>query len=375
MMAPQDSRVLTDVERLDWLRLIRSENVGPVTFGHLLTRFGSASEALRALPDLARRGGRTGALKICSAKAAEAEMDHAAKAGARFIALPEPDYPKLLAAIDGPPPLISVIGHIHLAQKPTIAIVGARNASVAGLKLAAKIANDLSNAGVVVVSGLARGIDGAAHSAALAHGTIAVMAGGIDILYPAEHRALYDQIASQGALVSEIAMGEEPQARHFPRRNRIVSGLSLGTVVVEAAKGSGSLITARYALEQGREVFAVPGSPLDPRSAGGNGLIKDGAVMTESASDILAVLSTLGQRPAAYAPKPPALIPAPIHLSDAELDRARRLVVEKLSPTPVEIDALLRATGLAPAVVATILLELDLAGRLQRHPGQLVSLI
>ncbi len=374
-MASFGSRALTDAERLDWLRLIRSENVGPVTFGHLLTRFGSAAEALRALPDLARRGGRTGGLKICSLKAAESEMDQAAKVDARFIALADSDYPKLLAAIDGPPPLISVIGHIYLAQKPTIAIVGARNASVAGLKLAAKIAGDLGSAGVVVVSGLARGIDGAAHNAALAHGTIAVMAGGIDILYPAEHRALYDQIAAQGALVSEIAMGEEPQARHFPRRNRIVSGLSLGTVVVEAAKGSGSLITARFALEQGREEFAVPGSPLDPRSAGGNGLIKDGAVMTESAADILAVLSTLGQRPAAHAPKPPTLIPAPVQLSDAELDRARTLIVEKLSPTPVEIDALLRATDLAPAVVATILLELDLAGRLQRHPGQLVSLV
>jgi DNA processing protein len=293
----------------------------------------------------------------------------------RFIALAEPDYPKLLAAIDGPPPLICVIGHIHLAQKPTIAIVGARNASVAGLKLAAKIAGDLASAGVVVVSGLARGIDGAAHHAALGHGTIAVMAGGIDILYPAEHRALYDQIAAQGALVSEIAMGEEPQARHFPRRNRIVSGLSMGTVVVEAAKGSGSLITARFALEQGREVFAVPGSPLDPRSAGGNGLIKDGAVMTESAADVLAVLSALAQRPAAYAPQPPALVAAPVPLSDTELDRARLLIIEKLSPTPVEIDALLRVTGLAPAVIATILLELDLAGRLQRHPGQLVSMV
>ena len=369
------TRSLSAAERLDWLRLIRSENVGPVTFGHLLARFGSAGEALRALPDLAQRGGRKGVLKICSYASAEAEMAQADKLSARFIALCEADYPAPLAAIDGPPPLISVIGHMHLAQRPTIAVVGARNASVVGLRISSNISAELAARGITIVSGLARGIDGAAHRAALEFGTIAVMAGGIDVVYPNEHQVLYERIAAEGALVSEIAIGEEPQARHFPRRNRIVSGLSLGVVVIEAAKGSGSLITARFALEQGREIFAVPGSPLDPRCAGSNGLLRDGAVLTEGAVDVLRVLDDRRLPPQAHAPDTPAFSGSAEHFDDSMIDQARPIVLQALSPTPTSIDELLRATGLPAPLLAMTLLELDLAGRLQRLPGQMVSLI
>ncbi len=368
------TRPLSTSERLDWLRLIRSENVGPVTFHQLLARFGTAGEALHALPDLARRGGAKRATRIATREEASAEITGLSRIGARLIASCEPDYPKLLASIDGPPPVIAVIGHIHLAERPAIAIVGARNASIAGLKLAQSISADLGRAGLVIVSGLARGIDGAAHRAALATGTIAVMAGGVDVLYPNEHRDLYDSIAREGALISEIALGEEPQARHFPRRNRLVSGLSLGVVVIEAAIGSGSLITARYAAEQGREVFAVPGSPLDPRSAGGNGLLRDGASLCERADDVLAVIDELIRRPKAQAPPPRDFAPGPPSISEAELSEARGIIQAALSPAPTAIDDLIRMTGQSPAIVATVLLELDLAGRLQRHPGQLVSL-
>ncbi len=368
-------RSLSESERFDWLRLIRSENVGPVTFGHLLARFGSAGDALRALPDLARRGGRQAPLKICSPATAQAEMNAAEKLGCRFIGLYEPDYPANLGSIDAPPPLIAVIGHIHLAHRPTIAIVGARNASVVGLKMSQTISATLSESGITIASGLARGIDGAAHRAALANGTIAVMAGGIDIVYPSEHQVLYERIAAEGVLISEIAMGEEPQARHFSRRNRIVSGLSLGVVVIEAAKGSGSLITARYALEQGREIFAVPGSPLDPRASGSNSLLRDGAIMTESAEDVLRVLAERRDPTAAHAPEL-SVFEAPMdQISERALNAARLSTLEALSPTPISIDEILRATGLTHAVLAAALLELDLAGRLQRHPGQMVSLI
>jgi DNA processing protein len=364
---------LSDGERTDWLRLIRSENVGPVTFFRLLERYGSASEALRALPELAARGGRTKPLRTASRAEAERELAACARIGARMIAACEPPFPPSLAAIDDCPPLVTVLGHPHLLARPMVAIVGARNASLNGRRLAAKVAGDLGAAGFAVVSGLARGIDAAAHEAALAAGTAAVVAGGADIAYPEENRALQALIAEQGIVVAEMPLGTHPQARHFPRRNRIISGLSLGVLVVEAALRSGSLITARMAAEQGREVFAMPGSPLDPRCNGTNALIRDGAHLTETADDILRVLA--GRPPLAEPPAPEGPRPPPSDPAESELAHARRLVVECLSPTPVQVDELIRGCQLSAAVVQTVILELELAGRLMRLPGNQVSLI
>ena len=273
-------RTLNPAERLDWLRLIRSENVGPVTFYQLLSRFGSAEAALAALPEIAHRGGRARALTICPRATAERELQQLHAAGSRFVAWGEPDYPAALAALDDAPPLISVKGDTTLFARNALAIVGARNASANGRRFARDIALQLGQQGLLVVSGLARGIDGAAHDGALATGTVAVVAGGIDQVYPEENRALHEQIAERGVIVAEMPVGTEPQARHFPRRNRIISGCALGVLVVEAALRSGSLITARFALEQGRDVFAVPGSPLDPRCRGTNDLIRNGAILT-----------------------------------------------------------------------------------------------
>jgi DNA processing protein len=368
------SRPLSEQERIDWLRLLRSENVGPITFRRLVERYGSARAALDALPDLARRGGRTAPLRIATKAQADAELAAARRLDATIVAECEPDYPARLRAIDDAPPLLYVRGHLHLLAKPTVGVVGARNASLAGRKIAAQIAVGLGAAGIIVVSGLARGIDAAAHEATLATGTIAVQAGGIDMIYPPENDGLYHQIAETGALVAEMPAGTEPQARHFPRRNRVVSGLSLGVVVVEAAARSGSLITARFALEQGRDVFAVPGSPLDPRCTGSNGLLRQGAVLTETADDVIAHLSGSLSRPMAEpGPSgPPASAPHDPP-DEAQLAAARRTVVEALSPTPVAVDELVRGCQLSVALVATVLLELELAGRVQRLPGNLVA--
>ncbi len=365
---------LTSAERLDWLRLIRSENVGPVTFRHLLRRFGSAAAALAALPDLARRGGRAQPLKVHPRAAAERELAELERLRGRLIAFVEPQYPLALGAIDDCPPVLAVLGQIQLLARATVAIVGARNASANGRLIASRLAGEIGKAGYSVASGLARGIDSAAHQGALETGTIAVVAGGIDVIYPAENETLYRAIAAQGAVIAEMPVGTVPQARHFPRRNRLISGLSLGVVVVEAALRSGSLITARFALEQGREVFAVPGSPLDPRSAGANGLIREGAMLVESAADIIAALG---------AAKPPlsageklrfASAPAP-DAAEQEVAAARPILLELLSPEPVAVDELLRACQFSPAAVQTALLELELAGRLARHPGNRVSLL
>ena len=258
-------RNLTDTERLDWLRLIRSENVGPITFLALLQRFGSATAALDALPGLARSGGRRRAVATPTRAEASREIEAAEAAGARLVALGEADYPAPLAEIPDPPPLLAVKGAAHIMRRPTLAIVGARNASANGIRFTRKLAADLGARDLVIASGMARGIDTTAHRGALETGTVAVVAGGIDVIYPAENEGLYAEIAELGVLIAESATGTEPQARHFPRRNRLISGISLGAVVVEAAPRSASLITARMALEQGREVFAVPGSPLDPR--------------------------------------------------------------------------------------------------------------
>ncbi|MFM2130131.1 MAG: hypothetical protein RL477_1677, partial [Pseudomonadota bacterium] len=259
-----ETRPLNDGERLDRLRLIRSEHVGPVTFRQLLARFGSAGAALEALPDLARRGGLRRIIKVCPRTAAEREIGELDRAGGRLIALGEADYPAPLAAVADAPAVLSVLGHPHLLARPTVAVVGARNASANGIRFAEKLARDLGRADFVVASGLARGLDAAAHRGALAGGTVAVMAGGVVVIYPRENERLYRDIAAQGALISEQPWGQQPTARHFPHRNRVVSGLALAVVVVEATLRSGSLITARLAGEQGREVLAVPGSPMDP---------------------------------------------------------------------------------------------------------------
>ena len=360
---------LTDTERRDWLRLSRTERIGPVTFHNLIARFGSAGAALDALPDMAKRGGGK-SFVLPDATDAARELEALAKLGGRMIASCEADYPHGLAALDAPPPLISVLGHPHLLKKEMVAIVGARNASALARKFADTLARDLGFAGLVVASGLARGIDAAAHEAALAVGTVAVVAGGVDVIYPPENDKLYERIKNQGVIISEMRLSEAPQARHFPRRNRLISGLSRGVVVVEAAEKSGSLITAQCALEQGREIFAVPGSPLDPRARGANRLIKDGATLTESAEDILAVLSPMlgGDFREPDAPAPPA----PQNW-DAEADRIRARVEEALSPAPVAIDELIRQLGAPAGAVLTVILELELAGRCTRHPGNRVS--
>jgi DNA processing protein len=361
-------------ERLDWLRLWRSENVGPITFGKLLGRYGSAAAALEAVPELARRGGQRRPIRICSLADAERELANTRAAGARLVALCEPDYPRPLAAIPDPPPLIAVKGHAHLFAERTLAIVGARNASAAGVRFARNIAHELGEMGFVIASGLARGIDTAAHDGALESGTVAVVAGGIDVVYPPENEGLYADIAERGAVIAEQPVGKQPQGRHFPSRNRLISGLSLGVLVVEAALRSGSLITARMALEQNREVFAVPGSPLDPRSRGANSLIRQGAALIESAGDVVEALENLAL-PTLHEPERDLFSAAPsAPVGEPEIAGSREAVAEKLCPTPIGVDEILRQCRLTPAVLLTILLELELAGRLQWHPGNQVSL-
>ena len=367
---------LTREQRLDWLRLIRSQNVGPRTFRALINHFGGARAALEALPSLARRGGASGATQICSRDDAERELAAADKLGARFIALGEAEYPVRLPMIDDAPPLIAARGYLPALAMPMVAIVGSRNASGAGVKFTQRIARELGEAGFAVVSGLARGIDAAAHGAALAGGTIAVLAGGLDRIYPPEHEDLLEAILDTGAALSEMPFGWEPRARDFPRRNRLISGLSLGVVVVEAAKRSGSLITARFALEQGREVFAVPGSPLDPRAEGTNGLIKQGATPVTETADIVSALQPIveGKEIPAREPEPPPVEGRPAEEAEpAAGERAR--IVGLLGPAPLSIDDLVRMSNSSPAVVRMVLLELEIAGRLERHGGGLVSLL
>ena len=326
---------------------------------------------------MARRGGASGA-RICSREDAEKELEAARGRGIELLGLGEPDYPQRLQMIDDAPPLIAVRGAPEILNRPLVAIVGSRNASAAGMRFADKLARDLGEAGYGIVSGLARGIDAAAHRASLAAGTVAVLAGGHERIYPAEHVELLEQIVENGAAISEMPLAWEPRARDFPRRNRLISGLSLGVVIVEAARRSGSLITARLAGEQGREVFAVPGSPLDPRAEGTNGLLKQGATLVTEADDVIAVLvPILGRdmdRSAEHleqAPEDDAAMQA--GAEPAENDRAR--IVSLLGPTPAAIDDLVRLSRTSPAIVRTVLLELEIAGRLERHGGTLVSLI
>ena len=317
----------------------------------------------------------------------EAEREWAAldRIGGCIVCWGEPAYPRALASVEDAPPVLTVLGNVELLNRPIVAVVGARNASANGRRLAHELAMGLGECGIVVASGLARGIDAAAHAGALATGSVAVVAGGIDVVYPEENRGLYDAMRQQGAIVAELPLATEPQARHFPRRNRIISGMALGIVVVEAAAKSGSLITARFALEQGREVFAVPGSPLDPRSRGANDLLRNGATLTETADDVIAQLGPLLQGaapPLAALPRERKQhLPLPAEPSRSLLapdmpaqDAALDLILEKLSPTPVAVDELVRQCQLSAAAVATLLLELELAGRVERHPGNLVSL-
>ena len=361
---------LTETELIDRLRLIRSDNVGPRTFRSLINHFGSARTALERLPDLARRGGADRPGRICSEDDARAEIAGSRKLGVSLVAPGEAGYPPRLAVLDDAPPLLGVRGAQEVLMRPMIAIVGSRNASGAGLKFAGAMARDLGEAGFVIASGLARGIDQAAHRASLASGTVAVLAGGHDRVYPPEHQDLLaEMVETGGAAISEMPLGHVPRARDFPRRNRLISGVALGVVVVEAAHRSGSLITARIAAEQGREVFAVPGSPLDPRAAGTNDLIKQGATLTTEASDVIDAVEPIMGRPLGLREPDEE----PLANDPATPDRAR--IVGLLGPSPILLDDLIRMAATSPAVVRTVLLELELAGRLERHGGGLVSLI
>jgi DNA processing protein len=364
---------LTDKERLSRLRLSRSENIGPVTFRRLLDLFGSAEKALERAPDMAKRGGKK-EFVLCTTEQAEAEIAALDKIKARMVVWGDAEYPALLAEIPDPPPVIAVLGNVGLLNKSALGVVGARNASLNGRRLAESFSAQIGRTGYVIVSGLARGIDSAAHGATLDTGTVAVVAGGIDVVYPPENQKLYDQIAQHGAIVAESPFGTEPLARHFPRRNRIISGLSLGVLVVEAAEKSGSLITARMALEQNRDVFAVPGSPLDPRAGGTNQLIKDGAIMTLGAEDVIQGLHASRLKPLREGNTP--FEGPPLDLSPSEdLETLRENVLSQLNHTPVDINMLTRALNCRIEQLIPVLLELELAGRIERSPGNKVNLI
>jgi DNA processing protein len=377
-MANRDGIMLSRPQRLAWLRLIRTDNVGPATFRQLLNRFGSAEAALEALPTFSRSGGLGLNLRITAAAQAEDEIAGLEKLGGRLVASGEPGYPPLLNYIYGAPPLISIAGGENLDWAKTVGMVGARNASTAGQKMTKVLVLDLGAAGYTVVSGLARGIDTAAHRASLQTGTVAVLAGGMDRIYPDENIPLAREILDHGgALLTEMPLGWEPRARDFPRRNRLISGLSLGVVVVEAAKRSGSLITARMALEQNRDVFAVPGSPLDPRAEGGNALIQQGAKLVTCAADILDTISSADPaRTTLFEPDwdPELDAAAGENFGAAASEDSRSIVLSALSVTPIQVDALIEATGIGASAMQTLLLELDLGGRIEWSSGQLVAL-
>lgn len=367
-------RALDHAGRVAWLRLARTPQVGPVTFAQLLARFADPAAALDALPRLARRGGRIDPLAIPQAEAVEQELDAVADLGARVIAAIEPDFPPLLRALDPPPPVVTVLGHANMLFDPACAVVGARSASAIGRRFANDVAAGVGKSGYRIVSGLARGVDAAAHEGALETGTIAVVAGGIDNVYPPENANLRARIAVDGVLVSEQPLGTAPVARDFPRRNRLISGLSLGVVVIEAAEKSGSLITARYAGEQGREVMAAPGSPLDPRAKGSNRLIREGAALIECPGDVVDVLK--GARPVAAREPEAAYLAAPPdeEALAAAADDVRDRVLELLSPSPVSRDDIVRYADAPAAAVAAALMELELAGKAAQLPGGLVAL-
>ncbi|PTD18313.1 DNA-processing protein DprA [Sphingomonas fennica] len=355
-------------DRIARLRLIRSANVGPVTYHQLLQRFRRPQDALDALPDLARRGGGR-EIRVAGRAEVEREVQRVAALGARYLFRGIGLYPRHLAEIEAAPPALIVKGRLALLDRPMVAMVGARNASALAIRFARQLGHELADAGATVVSGLARGIDAAAHAGALEGGTVAVIAGGIDITYPPENAALQADIAERGLLVAEQPPGLEPRARHFPYRNRIIAGLAAGTVVVEAAPKSGSLITARYAADYGREVMAVPGFPLDPRAQGCNLLIREGAILVQNAEDILEQIRPIDPR-AVRSPVSRFEGPAPQDARNAE----RTTIINLLGPVPVSTDEIIRQSGIPCAIVQTVLLELELAGRLDRHAGAQVSL-
>lgn len=365
-------------EKLAWLRLARTENVGPVTFYKLMERFGSAEEALNALPNLSARGGRKKPLKAPSMADAEKEYEALTKIGGQIITAADDAYPLALAATDDAPPVISILGNPEFMNKPCIAMVGARNASVNGRKFSERLAREMGQQGMVVASGLARGIDTAAHIGSLPTGTIAVVAGGIDVVYPEENKKLYEQIKEEGLIIAESPLGVPPVATSFPRRNRIVSGLSKGVIVVEATMRSGSLITARLAGEQGRDVYAVPGHPMDPRAEGPNHLIREGATLVRGVDDILEAMRNFSGGMLREAPmgtrfntQPAANQNPPENIDE----NAQEAILSALSFTPLGVDELIRTCQLGISVVQMSLLELELAGRIKRHPGNRISLL
>ncbi|MAZ76204.1 MAG: DNA-protecting protein DprA [Micavibrio sp.] len=365
-------------EKLNWLRLIRTDNVGPITFYKLIEKYGSATEALNALPELSRKGGRKKELKAPELSQIECEYEALQKLNGDIVCAADPLYPLALGATEDAPPVLSYIGDIKLARAPCLAMVGARNASLNARKFAQKIAGELGQAGQVIVSGLARGIDTSAHEGALTSGTIAVVAGGIDVIYPRENQKLYEQICAQGLVFAESPLGMQPIARHFPKRNRIVSGLSAGILVIEATLRSGSLITARMAGEQGRDVYAVPGYPADPRAEGPNKLIQDGAILVQRAEDILSSLQNFsgGTTLKDSATQTPSNLYAPANDIETEpTQNTREIILQNLSQMPVSVDELINACHLTIPEVQMTLLELELAGRLQRLPGNRVALL
>jgi DNA processing protein len=396
--APETVR-LSDAQRFDWLRLIRSENVGPRTFRALIRNCGSASAALKALPDLARRGGAAKPIRLATAEDIERELNAARQIGVRFVALDEPDYPPALRQIDTAPPMLAVRGREEALQQPAVAIVGSRNASGPGLAFAERLARSIGHAGYVIVSGLARGIDQRAHLASLDTGTIAVLAGGHAKPYPPEAAPLIARIAESGAVISEMPVEWEPRGRDFPRRNRVVSGLAMGTIIVEAARGSGSLITARFAAEQNREVFAVPGSPLDRRAEGTNDLLRDGANLCARPEDVLNVLDPMRARDpfsilrggladatgSLWQEQDDGDYDAPVSLKSAResaidltiggaTSAFRKQILGLLSPSPISLDELARVAEAPMKDVRVVLLELELAGKLEYSGGARVSL-
>ena len=367
MNAPAHPQLSQD-EAFARIRLLRSPNIGPVSYAMLLQRFGSAADALEALPDLGKRGGRQ--YRAIAAEKVEREVDAVRRSGAKYLFHDQPDYPALLGEIEGAPPILTWRGDLSLASRPCVAIVGARNSSAAAVKLARDFASGMADAGFTVVSGLARGIDGAAHQGAFPR-TIGVIASGIDIAYPPQHAELQERIASEGLLLAEQPPGTEPRGSHFPSRNRIIAGLAGGTLVVEAAVKSGSLITARLAGEAGREVMAIPGSPLEPRSHGCNHLIREGAVLVQSPEDVVELLSDFDGNPRSTFREPVAQFDfQPAELSETEPADIASL----LTTAPVAIDELIRQSGTSAAAVQLALLELEIAGRLERHAAGRVSL-
>ena len=366
---------LRNADPVEALRLIRSERVGPMTFFRLVKFCGSVSKALEMAPGLSKRGGSAKPIRIVPKAEAEREYEALTQHGAELLLYGQERYPRLLLQIPDAPPVLTARGHIHLAANPEmVGMVGARNASANGCMFAKKLAGELGAAGNIVVSGLARGIDAAAHRGALATGTIAVIGGGINNVYPPENAMLFEEIAAQGLILSELPFGAEPHAKSFPGRNRIIAGMSRGVVVVEASLKSGSLITADCANDYGRDVFAIPGSPMDPRCHGTNKLLKDGATLVESVRDVLTSLAPLGDLPMAEQLPLSFMEAAPPPLDESSIDRAREEVLMALGASPTLTDDILATTGIPPQVLVAVLLELELAGRLERHPGSKVAL-